>query len=503
MIKIVKENLKRNTMGKNAKKSLGINALLNAIKSGLSIFFPLITYPYALRVLGADGIGKVSFCNSIISYFSMLAMLGVATYGVREGAKIKKNTWEFNQFTNELFTINMLSAVTSYVLLFAAVFYITKLKPYALLLAIQSTSILFTVLGFSWINIVYEDYLIVTVRSIIIHFISLIFLFLFVKTSDDYYTYAFFGIIGSIVVCITNWFYVRRYVIPKLTIRPRLKKHFKPLILMFSNSVAISVYVNLDTTMLGWMRGDVEVGLYSVSVRIYTTIKGLLAAVYSVAIPRLAEFLGENNEEEYRNLYTSLWRYLSIILIPSSVGLICVSKEVMYFMGGGEYLSATLSLQILSIALVFAIFGGLITAVLNITIAKEKDNLLATSMSAVINFVLNLVFIPLLGLYGAAVTTLLSEAFVFVFCVKKNPEINKYLSFAHLKRDLADAFFGSGLIIIVTAFLKFLIQKWIIRLLLIPIFGVLVYGAFMLYINNQTCVDLLNRIKYRLNRYKL
>ena len=72
-------------------KKIGINAILNVIKSGLSILFPIVTYPYALRVLGAENIGKVSYSQSIISYFGLLAMMGISTYGTREGAKIRNN----------------------------------------------------------------------------------------------------------------------------------------------------------------------------------------------------------------------------------------------------------------------------------------------------------------------------------------------------------------------------------------------------------------------------
>ena len=72
------------------KKSIGINAILNLIKSALSIVFPLITYPYALRVLGTEGIGKVSYTSSIISYFSLIAMLGVSTYAIRDDQKLEK-----------------------------------------------------------------------------------------------------------------------------------------------------------------------------------------------------------------------------------------------------------------------------------------------------------------------------------------------------------------------------------------------------------------------------
>mgnify|MGYP001014514563 FL=1 len=83
-------------MLKNKSKSLGINALLNAIRSGLSVVFPLITYPYAFRVLHAESIGKVNYALSIIGYFSLIAALGISTYAVREGAKLRKNKEKLN-----------------------------------------------------------------------------------------------------------------------------------------------------------------------------------------------------------------------------------------------------------------------------------------------------------------------------------------------------------------------------------------------------------------------
>ena len=64
-------------------KGLGTNALLNAIRNGLSIIFPLITYPYAFRVLHAEGIGKVNYAVSIVNYFFLFAALGISEYAVR------------------------------------------------------------------------------------------------------------------------------------------------------------------------------------------------------------------------------------------------------------------------------------------------------------------------------------------------------------------------------------------------------------------------------------
>ena len=67
-------------------KSIKKNAILNTIKVLMSVIFPLITFPYATRVLGTDNIGKVQFVSSFITFFTLLATLGINNYAVREGA---------------------------------------------------------------------------------------------------------------------------------------------------------------------------------------------------------------------------------------------------------------------------------------------------------------------------------------------------------------------------------------------------------------------------------
>ena len=78
------------------QKSLGVNALLNGIKQCCSIIFPLITFPYISRVLGSDGYGKYSFSYSVTNYFILLAALGIYTYAIREGAKIRDDQKAIN-----------------------------------------------------------------------------------------------------------------------------------------------------------------------------------------------------------------------------------------------------------------------------------------------------------------------------------------------------------------------------------------------------------------------
>ena len=82
------------------KKSLSINAVLNATRSVLNMLFPLITYPYITAVLSVDELGKYSFSLSIINYFALIAGLGVSSYAIREGARIRDDKKALSLFAN-------------------------------------------------------------------------------------------------------------------------------------------------------------------------------------------------------------------------------------------------------------------------------------------------------------------------------------------------------------------------------------------------------------------
>ena len=90
------------------KVSIKKNFIMNAILTVSTIIFPLITFPYVSRVLGPDGTGRVGFATSLISYFLMLAQLGIPTYGIRACAKIRDNKTELTRTANELLMINLI-----------------------------------------------------------------------------------------------------------------------------------------------------------------------------------------------------------------------------------------------------------------------------------------------------------------------------------------------------------------------------------------------------------
>ena len=252
-----------------SKKKLAKNAILNLIKTISSLIFPLITFPYISRILGVENLGAYNFSTSIISYFSLIAGLGISTYAIREGARYREDKIKLSKFSSEVFTINIIATVLSYALLIICILLFDDLKNYISIILILSVSIMFNTLGCEWIYNIYEDFKYITIRSIAFQFISLLLLFLFVKDSNDLIFYSIITVISTSGASVINILVRKKYLKIGLTFNKNLIRHLIPILLLFANSVATTIYINSDMTIIGIISGDYFTGLYSVSTKIY------------------------------------------------------------------------------------------------------------------------------------------------------------------------------------------------------------------------------------------
>lgn len=483
-------------------RSVGVNAVLNTIKSGMSILFPLVTYPYAFRILHASGMGRVDYANSIVGYFAMIASLGIGSYSIREGSKLRDDREALSKFASQMFSINFITTIISYILLIVCILFIPQLRPYGLLIMLLSLSTGFNTLGVEWVNPIFEDYLYITIRSIATHVISLILLFVLVRQEADYYKYAFIIVSTPAVICIMNWYRCRKYLDIRLTLNMDIAKHIKPIMLLFANSIATSIYVSADTTMLGIMSGDIAVGLYSIAVKIYSVVKKLLAAMYAVAVPRIAYHWGKDDIPSLKEIYSKLLATLIVILLPASIGLIAVAKEIVYFMGGPEYSQSVLTLQILSIALIGAILGGAVTYCLNIPIGREKNNLHATILSAIINIALNAFLMPTFRQNGAALATAASEIFVPVFCVATNKRFREFVDLKILRRNVLHAIIGCMSIIVIAVTTHYYINNIILSMFIIISLSCFAYSIELFALKNDIAISTVEKLKKKIPFWK-
>ena len=470
-------------------KSIKLNAVLNVIKALLSVIFPLITYPYATRVLGVENLGKVNFSSSIITYFSLLAALGITSYAIREGAKVRQEKEKFEKFANEVFSINLITTIFSYILLVIILLVAYKLREYRLLILIHSMIIIFTTLGVDWVNSIYEDYIYIALRSLIINIISMVCLFVFVKQATDYYIYALLTVISNGLICISNFFYCRKYIKFKFTKKINFIKHIKYMLIFFANNLAVSIYVNADITMLGVMSSNYSVGLYSVAVKVYSILKNIFAAIYMVTLPRLTYLISNNHKEEYKELASKICSIIILILLPCAAGLFILAPDIIMILSGEAFINAFPVLRILSIAIIFALLGGIITQCVYISLGREKINLKATIISAVVNVVLNIYFISTYNEVGAAITTAISEFIVLVYCLLKFKDMNQYFYREKIIKNLIIAIIGMTMVLIIGSIIQTYITNLIFRFALTIVISCIIYFVLLLITKNELLID--------------
>lgn len=480
-------------------KSLGVNAILNAFRSSLSILFPLITYPYVYRTLSAEGMGRYSYSSSIISYFALFASLGIATYAIREGAKVRDNPSKLQKVVNQLFSINVFATIVVLVVLIFLLLYTKIFSGCEDLIIVLSLTIVFTTLAADWINVIFEDYMIMTIRSLIVYLISLCLIFIFVRDSGDLIWYAVINVTTAAVTCALNRLYCRKYVRLHIVIKTDFILHFKPILFLFINSLAASIYVNLDVIMLGMMTDNYTVGVYSIAVKIYSVVKSLLVALYSASIPRLSSYIGHQDDEAYKKTITDVLAFITLFLLPASMGLILLSGSIIYIFGGNEYFSAISTLRLLSVALVGAIFGGVVSSCMNIPLGKEKINMEATLISSLLNVVLNFFVIPIYKQNGAAMTTVISEFFVLFYCVLKLRGLKRYLNIKPYIKCLAHSFIGCLSICVLYYTWKLLLNpNSIIIAIALMCSSLVIYGLELLILKNSYFIKLIEKLETKI-----
>lgn len=475
------------------KKSLGANAILNVIKTIASILFPLITMPYVNRVLQVKHMGMVDFSATFVNYFIQLAALGIPNYAIREGARLRDNQTKLIDFCNQIFSINIISTIISYIFLGIALIVFPETNRYLILILIQSINIVGTTIGISWFYSIIEDYAYITIRSLVFQLISLILTFTLIRSEGDTWKYAIILVVSSSGTGLLNYIHSRKFIKIRFTFKLELKKHIVPILVLFSSSIAMIIYVNSDSTMIGIMIGDYYNGLYSVSVKIYTILKNVLASIFVVTLPRLSYYLSNGRTEEYKILTRKSLSFVFLLILPVIVGLNLTCEDVIRIVAGKTYLEAATSLRILSIAIFFSLVATYFTTSILLPFRREKVVFIATAISAVVNILLNLWLIPVFHEKGAAMTTLIAEILVVLI---ELPFVREQISVN--KKSMFQCALGCIGIIVCCLFINKYINIYWLRITMDIVCASICYFALLFVMGNEEIKEAISMLKSKI-----
>lgn len=480
-----------------AEKSIKKNAFYSVIRTIMSLLFPLITFPYASRILLPEGTGKVNFANSIISYFGMLASLGIGTYGIREAAKVRHDKRLLSQFTMELFTINLLSTLVSYILLYIAIITVPKFYEYRMLLYMTSITIIFSTMGISWLYSAVEEYGYIALRSVIFQIVSIILLFSFVKEKDDYVLYAGIGVVSSVGSNIFNLLYAKKFISFEGIKKLELKKHLKPIFVLFGSTLAISIFTILDTSMLGFLSSDKEVGYYSAATKLTRMIRDLFPAVFTVLFARLSIYaVQEEKKEKYESLVFNMLSFIICFSIPIISGLFLLGKPVLILLSGEAFLPALPAMYVMIPVILFSSTAGFLGGSVLNSLSKERWYLNTVIAGAFINFVLNYLLIPHYGALGAGVATVITE-FILMLCYIL--QLKNMIPFRKLAKPFFESLGACLLMTVVLCFIKDYLFNGLLQIVFVTGIGIIIYFSVLLLFKNYFAMQILEIVRSKLH----
>lgn len=395
-------------------KSVKFNFIMNFILTASNFIFPLITFPYVSRVLGASGTGKVSFAISVVSYFTMVAALGVPTYGIRAAAKARDDQEKLNRTTQEILIIHLFMMILVSIAYIMAILFVPRFQSDRILFLVVGVSILLDPLGVNWLYQGLEQYGYIAKRSIFLKFVGVILMFMFIHSPDDYVFYGVTSILASAGSNVLNFINLRKYVSLKPVGDYNIKQHLKPILILFAQVVAVNIYTNLDNVMLGFTKTDLDVGLYAAAVKVKTILTSLVTSLGAVLLPRLSYYIMEGRKEEFQALIKKAYNFVIVIAFPLMLFTIFYAKDCLICLSGNEFIGATLAMQIIAPTIVLIGLSNLLGIQVLTPLNREKQLVYSVVAGAVADLILNMVFIPEMGAAGAALGTLVAEAVVLM-----------------------------------------------------------------------------------------
>ena len=395
--------------------SIRYNFLMNFILTSSNFIFPLISFPYVSRVLMASGNGKVAFAASAANYFMLVASLGIPTYGVRACAQVRDDKDELSRTVQELLFINLVTTTIVVVLYVTSIILVPKFAAERELFIINGVSIVLNMFGMNWLYQALEQYDYITARSVGFKLVSLVLMFLFVHSTDDYVIYGAISVFAAVGSNILNIYRSRYFISYQRYESYRVGRHLRPILLLFAQTVAVSIYSNLDIVMLGFLREPDQVGFYNASMRIKSILLSLVTSLANVLLPRMSYYVKEGLHDKFILLMGKALRFTLLLSFSVCSVFFFFAEESMLVLAGSGYLGAVPAMQ----AAVLAVIPNGLTGVLGIQVLvplqRERDLLHSVVVGAIVDFVLNLFMIPTLGATGAAISTVIAETSVLVF----------------------------------------------------------------------------------------
>lgn len=469
------------------------NYLYNSLYQVFLIIVPFITIPYVSRVLGASLIGVNSYTNTIMSYFVLIANLGVTVYGNRTIAYCRDSIDERSRKFWEIFILKFLFSCVTYLLFLV---FILMYPKYTKVLLIQSIQILAVSIEISWLFDGMEDFKRMVIRNFMVKIACVILIFIFVKTPDDFDKYVFITVFSSFLGNLTLWSYVKQYVTRVSFKSLKIQSHFLPVIYLFIPQITSTIFISINKLLLGNLSTMSQAGYFDNSDKIIRILLALITAVGTVIFPKVANEHKKRNKERVTFLTQLTFDSVNIITVPIVLGIISISSTFSNIFFGPNFKGIDLVLSVLVVELLFMGFSSVIGSQYLIATSQSRYLSIAIFNGVIVTVLSALLLIPHFGAVGASLTSVIGEMTIAFFEIWF---VRKQINIVTLCKDIPKYVLSGFVMFAVLFILRTVNFNPYLKLILQIISGGIIYFAMIFLLKPK----LVNLVLEKYKKYKV
>lgn len=471
-------------MAKNLKK----NYIFNVTYQILVLIIPLVTIPYLARMLQPEAVGVFSYSESIVTYFMILAVFGTSVYAQREIGKAQDSP---EARSKVFWEIQIVRTITSLISIAAYIGYVFIVDTNFVVCLVLTLEIFNVLVDITWFYQGLEDFRMSVICGLIGKILNLAFIFLFVKSPDDLWVYAFSKCGTTMAANLIMWLPLRKYLCKVKGIKPF--RHLKIIVSFFIPAIASQVYTILDKSMLGWMTSTrVENGYYEYAEKMVRISIVVISSLAAVLIPRVSKAYAEGDNETVQRIVYRAIRFVWLIGIPIMAGFIALADVfIPVYLGEGFEKSAEL-MKIFAPIIVIVGMANIVGVSFLIPINKQNVYLVSVVAAAAVNLCLNFILIPGFYSVGAAISSVIAEfisiCIQFIYIFRKKLLKAKNVFFPAIKYTIAGIIMFAAIDL-----LKLLLPVNVSALLLLIAAGVIIYFAILLLLRDEFLMEFIRK----------
>ena len=507
------------------KNNIRVNVIVNLVRTLVLTLLSFITFPWVCRALEDSMLGAYSWAATFVSYFLIIAKIGIPNFAVRECVKVRDNKEALSSKVQAFFIMQGVATTISFLLMMSVVFIVPALHDTSIvnmssLIFILALNFLTGAFSFEWVFIALEKQFYMSARSIAVLAISAMLIIVMVTNPGDIYIYAFISIGVTVLSSIANCVYLRKFVSFKKTMPYNFKQYYKPLLIIFALTLTLSLYNQTDTFILGFIDSSkAQVGAYSVGIKGIDIIIGIMSNLGTVFIPRSAYYYSLEDKQYFKNLSKYSLNICLFIVLPAIITMSVLAKPICSLISGNSDLTGDLSkgyndsyivlIALSSMMLTYSI-GEIIYGQILLPMKKERYYLLSLLIGVVVNAILSVV----LGKFvfkehpaiGVAIGTAVTDLGILVFLLVS---VKDWIKEALFNKNTLKLVVGNLIILGVTLLLYFVLDaplgslsltyQHILKILIIVLVDVILYIGTLVFMKE----DLVNSFVVRIRKQKL